>query len=64
MICLKVDNIKVQEEQQYSFPLTEKSLVDRMKEKINFLYTHNKNLTKEQWYAVCELESIINNIRN
>lgn len=30
---------------------------------IDFLYTHNKNLTRKQWEAVVELKEIIDSIK-
>ena len=32
------------------------------RQRIDYLYTHNKNLTKEQWFSVEELRDIINAI--
>lgn len=30
---------------------------------IDFLYTHNKNLTRKQWEAIAELKEIIDSIK-
>ena len=38
------------------------TVIDEMRSKIEFLYTHNKNLTKEQYYAIEELRELINAI--
>lgn len=35
-----------------------------VREKIEYLYTHNKNYTRTQWDAVVELKEIIDSIDN
>ena len=40
----------------------EAEVIRQAQEAIDLLYRHNKNLTKEQWYAVDTLYSIINAI--
>lgn len=33
-----------------------------LQSRISYLGLHNRNLTKEQYYAVCDIENILNNI--
>lgn len=33
-----------------------------LQSRIEYLATHNKNLTGKQYYAVCDIESILNSI--
>lgn len=37
-------------------------LFDFMKDKIDFLYTHNKNYNQSQWVIIQDLKDIIDNI--
>lgn len=37
-------------------------VLDYLKRRVCFLATHNKNLTNEQYYAVCDIESILDSI--
>lgn len=33
-----------------------------LQSRIEYLATHNKNLTNKQYYAICDIENILNNI--
>lgn len=33
-----------------------------LQSRICYLATHNKNLTNKQYYAICDIENILNNI--
>lgn len=34
-------------------------MLDFLRRRIGYLATHNKNLTNKQYYAVCDIESIL-----
>lgn len=40
----------------------EADLLYYLRSRVGYLATHNKNLTNKQYYAICDIESIVNNI--
>lgn len=41
-----------------------KTKINTIKEKINFLESHNKNYTKKQYYKIIEIQEILEQILN
>lgn len=39
---------------------SEENTLEYIKRKLEFLESHNKNYTKEQYYIVCDLLSLVN----
>ena len=63
MIKIKFDEIKIDKSQEFDEAITENSIKRELNRNIGFLYTHNKNFTKDQWRAVCKLVAIIDGIK-
>lgn len=51
--------MKIDKSQEFNERITKSSIVRALERNVNYLRTHNKNLTKEQWCAICELNAII-----
>lgn len=41
-----------------------RAVLQKIQQKIEYLYTHNKNYTRKQWEAVLELQENIKDIEN
>lgn len=63
MIKICLDDKKIDKEQQFDFLITETQIKRVLQNNIDFLVTHNKNYTKEQYQKILEIESIIKNIK-
>ena len=51
---IKVDEQELKKELAYLSP---EDLLYTLKSSVDFLESHNKNYTKEQYYKICELQS-------
>lgn len=45
------------------YPYKEKELVTWLKDKIDWLVTHNKNYTKQQYFTICDIQTAINEFK-
>ena len=63
MVYIKFDEIKIDKSGEFNDRITESSIVRMLEQNVEYLYTHNKNLTKAQWRAVCELKAIVDGIK-
>lgn len=63
MVDIKFDEIKIDKSGEFSERITKSSIVRALEQNADYLYTHNKNFTKAQWRAVCELKAIVDGIK-
>ena len=63
MVDIKFDEIKIDKSGEFSERITKSSIVRALEQNADYLYTHNKNFTKAQWCAVCELKAIVDGIK-
>ena len=60
MVEIKFDKKKI--EKATGCEITEDNITRTLKEGIGFLYTHNKNLTRQQWITILALQDIVDAI--
>lgn len=60
---MKFDEKKIQNSMQFETLIHEREIKRILRTNIDFLYTHNKNYTKKQYYAISELKIIIDSIK-
>lgn len=60
---MKFDEKKIQNSMQFETLINERAIKSILEKTIEFLYTHNKNYTKAQYCAICDLKAIIDSIK-
>jgi thermostable 8-oxoguanine DNA glycosylase len=63
MVTLKLNDRNIDKSGMFDFAITESQIKRVLTENIDFLESHNKNLTKEQYYKILELQEIIKSIK-
>ena len=63
MVTLKLNDRNIDKSRMFDFAITESQIKRVLTENIDFLASHNKNLTKEQYYKILELQEIIKSIK-
>lgn len=60
---ITIDRRKIDKSGEFDFLITENEIKRILQKNIDFLATHNKNLTKEQYNRIIELQTIIQTIK-
>lgn len=58
-MTVKVNEQELKKEMAY---LSKEDLLYTLKSNVDFLESHNKNYTKEQYYKICELKAFIKSL--
>lgn len=60
---ITIDRKKIDKSGEFVFLITENEIKRILRKNIDFLESHNKNLTKEQYIKIIELQTIIHAIK-
>lgn len=60
---ITIDRKKIDKSGEFDFLITENEIKRILRKNIDFLESHNKNLTKEQYNKIIELQTIIKAIK-
>lgn len=63
MARLNVDERTIDKSGEFNFLITQNEIKRILRQNIEYLATHNKNLTKTQYNKINELQAIINAIK-
>ena len=59
---ITINRTKIDKSGEFDFLITENEVKRILRENIDFLESHNKNLTKEQYRKILELQTIMHAI--
>ncbi len=60
---ITIDRKKIDQSGEFDFLIKESEIKRILRKNIDFLESHNKNLTKEQYNKIVELQTIIHAIK-